>query len=82
VTTAGSVGFIGLVVPHALRLMIGNDQRVLLPACALGGGSLLLLTDTLARSVIAPEQLPVGVVTALLGVPTFLWLLRRGGPGR
>ena len=82
VTTSGSVGFIGLVVPHALRLVIGNDQRVLLPACALAGGSLLLLTDTLARSVIAPQQLPVGVVTALLGVPTFLVLLRRGGAGR
>jgi iron complex transport system permease protein len=80
VTTSGSVGFIGLVVPHALRLAIGNDQRVLLPACALAGGSLLLLADTVARSLIAPQQLPVGVVTALVGVPTFLFLLlRRGG---
>ena len=82
VTTAGSVGFIGLVVPHALRLLIGNDQRILLPACVLGGGSLLVLTDSLARALIAPQQLPVGVITALLGVPTFLWLLRRGGAGR
>ena len=80
VTTCGSVGFIGLVVPHALRLVIGNDQRVLLPACALAGGTLLLLADTAARSVIAPQQLPVGVITALLGVPSFLFLLlRRGG---
>lgn len=80
VTTGGSVGFIGLVVPHALRLAIGNDQRVLLPACALAGGALLLLADTAARSVIAPQQLPVGVITALLGVPSFLVLLaRRGG---
>lgn len=78
VTTGGSIGFVGLVVPHALRLLIGNDQRVLLPACALAGGALLLLADTLARSVVAPQQLPVGVVTALLGAPTFLWLLRRG----
>jgi iron complex transport system permease protein len=77
VTTAGSVGFVGLVVPHALRLAVGNDQRVLLPACALAGGSLLLLTDTLARTLIAPQQLPVGVITALLGVPIFLWLLLR-----
>jgi iron complex transport system permease protein len=80
VTTAGSIGFIGLVVPHALRLVLGNDQRVLLPACALGGGTLLVLADTLARTVVAPLQLPVGVITALLGVPTFLVLLmRRGG---
>lgn len=80
VTTAGAVGFIGLVVPHALRLLLGNDQRVLLPGCVLAGGSLLLLADTLARTVAAPTQLPVGVVTALLGVPTFLvLLLRRGG---
>jgi len=80
VTTGGAIGFVGLVVPHALRLVIGNDQRVLLPACALAGGSLLLLADTLARSLLAPQQLPVGVVTALLGVPTFIaLLLRRGG---
>jgi iron complex transport system permease protein len=79
VTTAGAVGFIGLVVPHALRLLFGNVQRVLLPGCVLAGGSLLLLADTLARTVAAPTQLPVGVVTALLGVPTFLVLLLRGG---
>ncbi len=78
VTTAGSVGFVGLVVPHALRLVLGNDQRLLLPASALAGGTLLLLADTLARSVVAPIQLPVGVVTALIGVPVFLYLLGRG----
>lgn len=77
VTTAGSIGFVGLVVPHMLRLVLGNDQRLTLPACALAGGTLLLLADTLARTVIAPEQLPVGVITALLGVPTFLVLLYR-----
>lgn len=77
VTTAGSIGFVGLVVPHMLRLVLGNDQRLILPACALGGGALLTLADTLARIVIAPEQLPVGVITALLGVPTFLVLLYR-----
>ncbi|MDC8804167.1 iron ABC transporter permease [Halomonas pacifica] len=77
VTSAGSIGFVGLVVPHMLRLLLGNDQRLILPACALAGGSLLLLADTLARTVIAPEQLPVGVITALLGVPTFLYLLYR-----
>lgn len=77
VTTAGSIGFVGLIVPHMLRLVLGNDQRLILPASALAGGSLLVLADTLARTVIAPEQLPVGVITALLGVPTFLYLLHR-----
>jgi iron complex transport system permease protein len=82
VTTAGSIGFIGLVVPHMVRLAMirmgwGNDQRLLLPASALAGGSLLVLADTLARTLIAPQQLPVGVLTALLGVPAFLILLGR-----
>jgi len=82
VTTAGSIGFIGLVVPHLVRLAMtklgwGNDQRLLLPASALVGGSLLVLADTLARTVVAPQQLPVGVLTALLGVPVFLFLLGR-----
>jgi len=78
VTTAGSVGFVGLVIPHMLRMVLGNDQRLILPASALAGGCLVTLADTLARTVIAPEQLPVGVITALLGVPTFLYLLQRG----
>ncbi len=77
VTTAGSIGFIGLIVPHLVRLAVGNDQRLLLPAAALAGGSLLVLADTLARTVVAPQQLPVGVLTALLGVPVFLFLLGR-----
>ncbi|MGM0615682.1 MAG: FecCD family ABC transporter permease [Pseudomonadota bacterium] len=77
VTSAGTVGFVGLVVPHMLRLVLGNDQRLILPACALSGGLLLVVADTLARSVMAPEQLPVGVITALLGVPMFLLLLHR-----
>jgi iron complex transport system permease protein len=77
VTRVGSVGFVGLVVPHLVRLALGNDQRLLLPAAVLGGGALLTLADTLARSVIAPQQLPVGVLTALIGVPVFLYLLAR-----
>ncbi|MEO7246620.1 MAG: iron ABC transporter permease [Rubrivivax sp.] len=81
VTTCGSIGFVGLVVPHALRLVFGNDQRVLLPASALAGATLLLLADTVARTVLAPQQLPVGVVTALVGVPTFLVLLTRAPRG-
>lgn len=77
VTTAGTIGFVGLVVPHALRLALGNDQRVLLPASALAGGALLVAADTVARSVLAPLQLPVGVITALIGVPAFMFLLMR-----
>ena len=77
VTTAGSIGFVGLVVPHLVRLVVGNDQRLLLPAATLAGGSLLLIADTLARTLIAPQQLPVGVLTALIGVPVFLFLLSR-----
>jgi len=77
VAVAGTIGFIGLVVPHALRLVIGNDQRVLLPAAVLTGGMALTLADLLARSIAAPVQLPVGVITALIGVPVFLVLLAR-----
>ena len=79
VTLAGSVGFVGLVVPHLLRFLIGNDYRWLLPGSALLGAAVLVWADTLARSAVAPSQLPVGVVMALLGVPVFLWLLRREG---
>jgi iron complex transport system permease protein len=78
VTIGGTVGFIGLVVPHTWRLAAGGDHRLLLPASALLGGTLLSAADTLARSVMAPRQLPVGILTAALGVPLFLYLLRRG----
>lgn len=78
VTIGGSIGFVGLVVPHMLRLLVGSDHRLLLPASVLSGGILLLLADTLARTIIAPQQLPVGVLTALVGVPLFLYLLQRG----
>ncbi|MBS0347441.1 MAG: iron ABC transporter permease [Proteobacteria bacterium] len=77
VTTVGSVGFVGLIVPHLVRLAIGNDQRLLLPAATLAGGVLLCAADTAARTVVAPIQLPVGVLTALIGVPVFLFLLAR-----
>ncbi|MGC5788452.1 FecCD family ABC transporter permease [Herbaspirillum sp.] len=80
VAMAGTIGFVGLVVPHGLRLLVGNDQRLLLPACVLGGGAMLTLADLLARTVAAPVQLPVGVITALVGVPMFLWLLARSRP--
>lgn len=77
VTLAGAIGFVGLVVPHLLRLLGDTDHRRLLPDAVLLGGSLLTLADTLARTVVAPSQLPVGVLTALLGVPIFLILLGR-----
>jgi len=77
ITLAGSIGFVGLVIPHLVRLIIGTDHRFLLPASALTGGSLLIIADTLARTIIAPQQLPVGVLTALIGVPLFLYLLKR-----
>jgi iron complex transport system permease protein len=77
VTTAGSVGFVGLVIPHLTRMIVGNDQRVLLPTSMLAGGIFLVLADAVARILIAPQQLPVGVVTALIGVPVFLYLLNR-----
>ena len=77
VTLIGSVGFVGLIVPHLVRLALGNDQRTLIPAAALAGGALLTVADTAARTVIAPQQLPVGVLTALIGVPVFLFLLAR-----
>jgi len=77
VTQAGSIGFIGLIVPHMLRLLSGSDHRLLIPASVLLGGSLLLISDTLARTIIAPQQLPVGVITAFIGVPFFLLLLNK-----
>ena len=77
VAAAGVIGFIGLVVPHALRLAWGGDHRLLLPACLLAGGAFLIAADTLARGATDAMELPVGVVTALVGVPVFALLLRR-----
>ena len=80
VAVSGGIGFIGIVVPHLLRLVIGPDHRFLLPAAALLGAALLLLADMIARVIIAPAELPIGIVTAVLGGPVFLWiLLRRRG---
>lgn len=78
VSIAGTVGFVGLIVPHLMRLLTGADHRRLIPAAMLFGGSFLVLADTAARTVMAPRQLPVGVLTALIGVPLFLLLLHRG----
>ena len=77
VTTVGVIGFIGLVVPHLVRLVSGSDHRIVLPASALAGGALLIVADTLARTIMAPRQLPVGALTAAIGVPLFLVLMSR-----
>ncbi len=77
VSTAGMIGFVGLVVPHLIRLVAGPDHRFLLPASALLGALLLIATDTLARTVIAPAELPVGIITAVLGAPLFIYLLKK-----
>lgn len=77
VSNAGSIGFVGLVVPHLCRMALGPDHRLLLPAATLAGGSFLVLADTLARVMMSPHQLPVGAVTALIGVPVFLFQLYR-----
>ena len=79
VAAAGVIGFVGLIVPHAVRLAWGNDHRLLLPASFLAGTAFLLLADTVARLVVAPAELPTGVVTAVAGVPLFVALLMRGG---
>jgi len=77
VAFSGVIGFVGLIVPHLARLLWGADYRRLLPLSILGGGTLLLLADLLARTVLAPQVIPVGIVTALAGAPFFLWVLRR-----
>jgi iron complex transport system permease protein len=79
VSVSGLIGFLGLAVPHILRLLVGFDHRRLLPTSALAGAALLVLADTAARSLTAPAELPVGIFTALLGGPLFLFLLRRNG---
>jgi iron complex transport system permease protein len=77
VAVSGVIGFVGLIVPHLLRLLLGADHRALVPASALAGALLLLAADTLARTLAAPAEIPVGIVTALVGAPVFLWFLRR-----
>jgi len=77
VAVAGVIGFVGLVVPHAIRLMVGSDHRVLLPLSFLAGAAFLTLADLLARLALAPTEIPIGVITAFVGVPFFLLLLRR-----
>ena len=77
VSVSGAIGYVGLLVPHAMRWLVGSDYRVLIPASALGGAIAVVLADTLARTIAAPTELPVGAMTALAGAPVFIYLLRR-----
>src|ERR1043165_1669077 len=77
VAASGSVGYVGLVVPHLVRLSLGSDNRISIPAAALGGALFVIVADTVARTIIAPRELPVGAITALIGAPLFIYLLRR-----
>ncbi|MCF6336022.1 MAG: iron chelate uptake ABC transporter family permease subunit, partial [Spirochaetales bacterium] len=77
VAVSGVIGFVGLIVPHAIRIITGPDHRSLIPYSMLGGAILLLVADTIARTIIAPTEIPVGIVTSLLGAPFFLFLLNR-----
>jgi iron complex transport system permease protein len=77
VAVAGIIGFVGLIVPHAIRLLVGSDQRVLLPLSFMAGAAFLCLADLAARLILAPSEIPIGIITAFLGVPLFLVLLRR-----
>jgi iron complex transport system permease protein len=74
---SGVIGFVGLIIPHAIRLAAGSDNRLVIPAAAMAGGAFILLADTVARTVIAPQELHIGVITALVGAPVFIYLLRR-----
>jgi iron complex transport system permease protein len=80
VTSVGAIGFVGLVTPHLVRLALGSDHRRVVPAAALAGGTLVVIADLIARTLLAPRQLPVGALTALVGVPLFLVLMRRAQP--
>jgi iron complex transport system permease protein len=77
ISVAGIIGFVGLIVPHVIRLIWGGDYRQLIPASMIGGASLLLLSDVAARVILAPQELPVGIITALVGAPFFFWVLSR-----
>ncbi len=77
VSVSGAIGYVGLLVPHVMRLLFGSDHRILLPTAAFGGAIAVVIADTLARTVVAPSELPVGAMTALVGAPLFIYLLRR-----
>jgi iron complex transport system permease protein len=77
VSVSGVVGFVGLIIPHICRILFGPDHRMLIPASALLGGSFMVLADVVSRVVLAPAEIPVGAVTAALGAPVFVYLLRK-----
>ena len=77
VSVVGLLGFVGLIVPHSIRLILGNNYKIMFPATALLGAALVMLSDTFARTVLSPTEIPVGIVMAVLGVPFFLYLLRK-----
>jgi iron complex transport system permease protein len=77
VSVSGVIGFVGLVIPHLIRLLLGPDYRLLIPLSAIGGGIFMLWADTLARTALSPKELPLGVITALVGAPVFAWMLNR-----
>jgi iron complex transport system permease protein len=79
ISFSGIIGFVGLIVPHLMRMFLGPDHRLLIPASALGGAVFLIAADTLARIILSPGELPVGVITAFLGAPFFIYLLKRRG---
>ena len=75
VSVSGIIGFVGLITPHILRLIVGPDHKILYPTSALAGGIVLLLSDTIARTMLMPREIPVGIITSIIGVPFFLYLL-------
>ena len=77
VSVGGIIGFVGLIVPHIMRIILGPDHRLLLPASVIAGGIFLVVADAIARTVIAPTEIPVGIITALVGAPFFFYVLRR-----
>jgi iron complex transport system permease protein len=77
VSVSGIIGFVGLITPHILRLIVGPDHKILFPTSALAGGIVLLVSDTLARTVLMPREIPVGIITSIVGVPFFLYLLTK-----
>ena len=77
VAASGSVGYVGLIVPHIIRLLVGSDNRLVVPFSAIAGAIFVVFADTIARTAIAPRELPVGAITALIGAPLFIWLLRK-----
>jgi iron complex transport system permease protein len=77
VSVSGAIGYVGLLVPHVVRMMWGTDHRLLIPTSAIGGAILVVVADTLARTIVAPTELPVGAMTAIAGAPVFIYLMRR-----